>query len=241
MRSLMHRDLIFRFSDCFKVTPSRKQEIYFMLLDLTLPYIRNVQTWPFWSRLRFGNVLAECELVLDLHRKLFDPELKKRDIWWLENRAAVFRQVRSRRPFGQSKAILRLLDELSEIASQRSGKHTDGNPDLPFIASESRKQEIYLTVFDLALPLIRDVQTWPPWKRLFFGNVFAESELVHNLHPLIFIPEFKDRDIWWLETQAAIFRKARSRKPFGRSEDILRLIDELWKITSLDQKPRKGE
>ena len=122
-------DLPEGFRHCFKVPPSRKQEIYFLILQMTLPFIRNTQTWPLWRRLRSGNVYAESELVHNLHSLVFDPDFTERDIWWLETQAVIFRKIRSRKPFGQSEAILLLIDELWGISGVEQGQNLQPSAD----------------------------------------------------------------------------------------------------------------
>lgn len=50
----------------------------------------------------------------------------------------------------------------------------------------------------------------PFWRRWRDKTVYEEAELIHNIWPSLFDPEFSDHDIWFLNSQAeAYFRKAR--------------------------------
>ena len=60
----------------------------------------------------------------------------------------------------------------------------------------SRKQEIYADMLLLAIPLVRNVQTWPLYRRLSTSHLcYCEAELVHNLPYSILIPEVVEHDI----------------------------------------------
>jgi hypothetical protein len=61
----------------------------------------------------------------------------------------------------------------------------------------SKKQVIYTQILDLALPLARNVQTWPWWRRIRF-DLYPELELVHNVGPLLREPRFTIHDVYWI-------------------------------------------
>lgn len=76
----------------------------------------------------------------------------------------------------------------------------------------SRKQIIYGEILESILPYARNVQTWSTWRRVF-TNLHAELELVHNLGRLIVYPEFRDSDVYWLNTQANNYVRQCSHSP----------------------------
>jgi hypothetical protein len=73
----------------------------------------------------------------------------------------------------------------------------------------SPKQEIYREFLRTTLPYIRTMQFQPFWRRWRDRTVYVEAELIHNLWPHLFDPEFTDHDIWFLNSQAeSYFREA---------------------------------
>ena len=89
----------------------------------------------------------------------------------------------------------------------------------------SKKQVIYTRTLDWALPLARNVQTWPWWRRIRF-DLYPELELVHNVGPLLREQRFTDRDIYWINTQARNYSVQRA-VPAPGSAPILEAIAEL--------------
>jgi hypothetical protein len=229
LETLWHED----YRHYFRTPPSYKQKLYFLLFELILPHIRNTEYWRKWKKLLYGNVFAEAELVHNLHHIIFEPEFTERDVCWFESQAGTYRMIRSETPFGASTYVLSLIDELDSVLKQASSPlNREGFifPDGFRRCSKtplSHKQEIYFMLFELTLPYIRVTETWPVWKKLRHGNVGPEAQLVHDLHRVIFDPEFTVNDVWWLQGQASALRKIRSKKPFGQSETVLRLLDEL--------------
>lgn len=70
----------------------------------------------------------------------------------------------------------------------------------------SKKQELYLDILGFILPSMRNLYTWKRrWVIWKAGNFLSELELVHNLPRLLINPEFEDRDIHWLNSQAKQF------------------------------------
>jgi len=66
----------------------------------------------------------------------------------------------------------------------------------------SPKQEIYRELLRTTLPYIRNMQSRPFWRRWRDRTVFEEAELIHNIWPSLFEPEFTDHDIWFLNAHA---------------------------------------
>ena len=69
---------------------SRKQKIYYEILERILPFMRNIQTHSTWRRFRYGPFYAELELVHNLHRVLVFPEFTEYDVHWLNYQARIF-------------------------------------------------------------------------------------------------------------------------------------------------------
>jgi len=228
---------------------SRKQAIYFSILEATLPYIRNFQAGRLRWRILDDNVLPEAELVAKMHRLLLRSDFHWEDVVWRFGQAQFFREVRSSLPLFKSDVILGLIDEIDELLEFHGDPIFRPNSVPPPPADDekemiegvtfpsflhcyheediSRKQEIYFLIFEHVFPAIRDVQAWPLWRRILYGDVYPEAELVHYLHHLVFRPEVVKEDVWWLTCQGWAFKNARCRKPFARSDVIIDLLDEL--------------
>lgn len=100
--------------------------------------------------------------------------------------------------------------------------------------SQSRKQQIYLEIFSRVLPLLRNLESQSAWKRIRFGTLFPEAELVHNLPPLLLDREIRKVDVWWLKSQGKQYRKAhaKSKRPLG--DEIVSFLTELEKLIPPD-------
>lgn len=71
--------------------PSRKQQIYNEFLHWSLPWIRNVQTWPWWNRTRRGKLCYyEAEFIHNLSQSLLQPEFTDHDAYFLNTQAKMF-------------------------------------------------------------------------------------------------------------------------------------------------------
>ncbi|MGV3663369.1 MAG: hypothetical protein ACO1TE_24570 [Prosthecobacter sp.] len=72
----------------------------------------------------------------------------------------------------------------------------------------SPKQKIYRALLAGVLPYLRVMAGIPLWRRLLNPRLwqeqsaYHEAELVHNLHPSLFEPEFERHDLWFLNWQA---------------------------------------
>lgn len=75
------------------------------------------------------------------------------------------------------------------------------------------------------------------WRRLLNPRLwkdqatYEEAELVHNLHPSLFEPEFVDHDIWFLNWQAKYYCEHAKRSPFylthvGLIQELFALVPE---------------
>lgn len=65
----------------------KKNEIYINMLSLSLPYIRNVQTWSEREKGRNVSCYFEADLVHNLTHTLLIPEFTDHDIWFLNYQA----------------------------------------------------------------------------------------------------------------------------------------------------------
>jgi hypothetical protein len=71
--------------------------------------------------------------------------------------------------------------------------------------SLSPKQIIYRDMLHWTLPHLRNISTWPWWRRLRDQSAYFESELVHNLPLSMLEPDFVEHDIYFLNTQARVY------------------------------------
>jgi hypothetical protein len=70
---------------------SRKQQIYNEFLFWSLPWIRNVQTWAWWNRVRRGKACYyEAEFVHNLPQSILEPEFVDHDAYFLNTQAKMF-------------------------------------------------------------------------------------------------------------------------------------------------------
>jgi hypothetical protein len=87
----------------------------------------------------------------------------------------------------------------------------------------SPKQEIYRELLRTTLPHIRSVLNLPFWRRLRHKALYEEAELVHNLWPSLFEPEFIDHDVWFLNSQAkSYYQRARSSPLYPQHVALIR-------------------
>lgn len=70
---------------------SRKQQIYNEFLFWSLPWIRNVQTLPWWHRVRRGEACYyEVEFVHNLPQSILEPDFVEHDAHFLNTQAKMF-------------------------------------------------------------------------------------------------------------------------------------------------------
>ena len=70
---------------------SRKQQLYNEFLFWSLPWIRNVQTWPWWNRVRRGKLCYyEAEFIHNLPQSILEPEFVDHDAYFLNTQARMF-------------------------------------------------------------------------------------------------------------------------------------------------------
>ena len=71
---------------------SEKQEVYRDMLRRVLPWVRNVQTWRWWSRLRDRSARWDSELVHNLPVSMLEADFTDHDLWFLNVQARTYCQ-----------------------------------------------------------------------------------------------------------------------------------------------------
>lgn len=62
------------------------------MLRSVLPWVRNVQTWPWWSRLLDRSAWWDSELVHNLPVSILEPDFTEHDLWFLNVQARHYYQ-----------------------------------------------------------------------------------------------------------------------------------------------------
>jgi hypothetical protein len=60
------------------------------MLTTVLPWVRNVQTWRWWTRLRERSVRWDSELVHNLPTSILEPDFTDHDLWFLNWQARAY-------------------------------------------------------------------------------------------------------------------------------------------------------
>jgi hypothetical protein len=102
----------------------------------------------------------------------------------------------------------------------------------------SKKQLLYLEITERILPFLRNIQTHSLWRRMLYGNFFAELELVHNLPRCLVYPEFREADIWWLNCQAKIYIRECANRKCPSYEAICGVIAEIFLLVPQELKEK---
>jgi len=97
---------------------TRKQKIYFEILESILPFMRNIQTHSAWHRFRYGSFYPETELVHNMHRILIYPEFTESDIHWLNSQARIFVENGNNPRHGFYASITTLIGELFTLVPE---------------------------------------------------------------------------------------------------------------------------
>lgn len=92
----------------------------------------------------------------------------------------------------------------------------------------SRKQEIYLEILGMVLPLLRNIQGQSRLHRLTSRGFFLDAELVHNLPACLIQAEFTKQDVLWMNTQARMYVEKGNPKNCAFLEEFNILIFELF-------------
>lgn len=99
----------------------------------------------------------------------------------------------------------------------------------------SKKQAIYVRIMEEVLPYLRNLQTHSFWRRLRYGNFYAELELVHNLGRCVSNPDFTQADAFWVATQGRLYvQQGRRDLPFY--ETVCGLIRELDQMVPFEMR-----
>lgn len=91
----------------------------------------------------------------------------------------------------------------------------------------SAKQELYLKILGMVLPFMRNIQRHSLWRRATYGSFYLEMELVHNLPDCLMTPEFSEKDVYWLNTQARMFVEGGGNRTHGFYDEITSCISKL--------------
>ncbi|UXI66774.1 hypothetical protein [Tahibacter amnicola] len=109
-----------------------KQAIYTEILWWLLPDARNVQTMPWWQRLRIDRY-PELELVHNIPPLLRIGEVDVHDVYWLNTQAQIYANACQKGRRNHDVAMLALIDALvalvpdslkSALTYQRAGRST---------------------------------------------------------------------------------------------------------------------
>ena len=69
---------------------SRKQEVYVEIMDVILPYMRNIQRDNLIRRIAHGTFYPELELVHNLGRGLLNEAWTQHDVRWINTQARIY-------------------------------------------------------------------------------------------------------------------------------------------------------
>jgi hypothetical protein len=98
---------------------SKKQEIYFFILNRLLAHARNIHRKPLWKRF-FCDLYPEMELVHAIPDQLKYPEIDRLDIYWIDVQARIYVKAflnnKQKHPHGEQ--ILHAIRELIEIVPE---------------------------------------------------------------------------------------------------------------------------
>jgi hypothetical protein len=75
----------------------------------------------------------------------------------------------------------------------------------------SPKQRVYQELLAFTLPMLRNRETLPWWRRM--RSWYGEAELVHNLYDKIVDPDFSPNDIYFLNCQARNYMESGKSSP----------------------------
>lgn len=101
----------------------------------------------------------------------------------------------------------------------------------------TKKQEEYINLCELIVPYLRNIQTYSVFKRLSYGSIYRELELIHNLHRLIVDPEITDADIHWFNSQVFQFLKnLKVEKGIGLDKHVILSLGRIINLFSQEQR-----
>ncbi len=94
----------------------------------------------------------------------------------------------------------------------------------------TKKQKIYQDILRRTSPHLRNVATLSWWRRLHDRSTYFETELIHNLWPSMFEPDFVEHDIWFLNAQAKVYCEKCSEHLSPLYADNVKRIKELFAL-----------
>ena len=94
----------------------------------------------------------------------------------------------------------------------------------------TKKQELYQDILRRTSPHLRNVAALPWWRRLRDRSTYFETELLHNLWPSLFEPDFVEHDIWFLNAQAKVYCEECSERLSPLYADNVKRIKELFAL-----------
>src|SRR2546426_3773861 len=97
---------------------NRKQKIYYEILEMMLPAMRNIQRHSIWHRFRYGSFYPEMELVHNMHRILVIPEFTEYDVHWLNSQARIFVERGNNPAHALHETITALISELFTLVPE---------------------------------------------------------------------------------------------------------------------------
>lgn len=85
------------------------------------------------------------------------------------------------------------------------------------------KQYLYGELLEPVLPLLRNRETWPWWRRL--RTFEADTQLIHNIHVTLAEEEFTTWDVWFLNNNAKEYcEKAKGALLYDRQVSTIRRL-----------------
>jgi hypothetical protein len=105
----------------------------------------------------------------------------------------------------------------------------------------TEKQIIYQEILRRTLPHIRNVATWSFWHRFKDKSVRHESQLIHNIWPSMFEPEFTEHDIWFLNWEVPAYIKNCSSKISPLYKETVQELEKLKSIVPEEMKTQLKE
>ena len=94
----------------------------------------------------------------------------------------------------------------------------------------SPKQTIYQEILRITLPHIRNHCAAGWLSRIQDRGLAHDSELIHNIWPTLFEPDFQKHDLWFLNHQCRSYAEGRARTASLIYSQIMPLIVELFTI-----------
>lgn len=91
--------------------PNRKQEIYIQIMEMVLPYLRNLEKNSTSHQPNCGTFYAELELIHNLARCLACPEFTKNDGFWVATQGVIYIK-RGRRDIPFYEFVCELIREI---------------------------------------------------------------------------------------------------------------------------------